>query len=402
MKFGRGCVGSSPARKVLSPGMPLNLLFDESTRVLTLSLDGLPALKAEIPDLGGGGAGKDGKDGINGKDGKDGVNGTNGTNGVNGTNGTNGVDGKDGQGVPTGGAIGQVLVKTGAADFATGWQDAPSGSGDFDPNDNADLNNLFARIAAHPNAVVVSDLAGNPIGYLIPATGAPTTPTFTALPAIAAPSAMLASATAALTAAGGATSDGNPVTYLWTYPQVNGSMTTSTNNPLNWTAPSTPGTYTVSLQAVASDGVTKSTVVTHDIVVSAAVITFTSPPTISGADNIVAGTTGNYSGAGAAASDGNPVTYEWILPDGSTSTTNPLAYTAPTTPGDYTLTVRAVASDGTKSAPVTKTITVDAVTFTAQPTINGDTTATVNGTVVLTASGGVASDGNPVTYEWTH
>ncbi|UJS26265.1 hypothetical protein [Thiothrix winogradskyi] len=47
-------------------------------------------------------------------------------------------------------------------------------------------------------------------------------------------------------------------------------MATSTLNPLSWVAPATPGTYTVSLQAVASDGVTKSNVVTHDIVVSAA------------------------------------------------------------------------------------------------------------------------------------
>lgn len=34
-----------------------------------------------------------------------------------------GVTGPPGAGVPTGGAVGQVLVKTGSGDYATGWSD---------------------------------------------------------------------------------------------------------------------------------------------------------------------------------------------------------------------------------------------------------------------------------------
>jgi hypothetical protein len=38
-----------------------------------------------------------------------------------GANGTNGSNGAPGVGVPTGGAVGQSLLKTGAGDYATGW-----------------------------------------------------------------------------------------------------------------------------------------------------------------------------------------------------------------------------------------------------------------------------------------
>ena len=97
----------------------------------------------------GGGSGAPGADGADGKSayelavqegfvgtlaqwldslkGADGVDGTDGVDGVDGANGTNGSNGSNGQGVPTGGAIGQILAKTDAGDFLTAWVDAPTG-----------------------------------------------------------------------------------------------------------------------------------------------------------------------------------------------------------------------------------------------------------------------------------
>ena len=68
--------------------------------------------------------------------------GTPGVNGTNGTNGTNGV------GVPVGGTVGQVLAKTSATDYATGWSNLlPSGFGSQSAN----------LVLAAPN-----NAAGNP------------------------------------------------------------------------------------------------------------------------------------------------------------------------------------------------------------------------------------------------
>lgn len=60
-------------------------------------------------------------DSLNGRDGNDGQDGTNGTNGSNGV------------GVPTGGAVGQVLAKSGAGDYATAWVNPPTGSAAAEP-----------------------------------------------------------------------------------------------------------------------------------------------------------------------------------------------------------------------------------------------------------------------------
>ena len=55
--------------------------------------------------------------------------GTAGTNGTNGTNGATGPQGPAGPGVPAGGTDGQVLTKTGSADYATQWSTLSAGGG---------------------------------------------------------------------------------------------------------------------------------------------------------------------------------------------------------------------------------------------------------------------------------
>lgn len=82
--------------------------------------------------------GKDGKDGAPGPQGelgKDGEQGPPGPEGPQGPAGIAGADGppgpagKDGEGVPPGGAAGQVLAKKTAADYDTQWIDPPEGGG---------------------------------------------------------------------------------------------------------------------------------------------------------------------------------------------------------------------------------------------------------------------------------
>lgn len=76
--------------------------------------------------------GLDGQDGAQGPQGPSGQDGAQGPIGLTGPPGADGADGADGAagpqgpGVATGGAVGDILFKTGAPDFATGWQ-APVG-----------------------------------------------------------------------------------------------------------------------------------------------------------------------------------------------------------------------------------------------------------------------------------
>lgn len=72
--------------------------------------------------------GADGAQGPKGDPGPKGDKGDPGAPGVKGDPGTPGADGAPGAGLPAGGAVGQVLAKTGAGDYATGWVDAAGGS----------------------------------------------------------------------------------------------------------------------------------------------------------------------------------------------------------------------------------------------------------------------------------
>ena len=74
-------------------------------------------------------AGPAGPQGPAGNDGAQGMKGDKGDPGNDGARGPAGAQGPAGQGVPTGGSVNQVLTKTGAADYATGWRNAPSGGG---------------------------------------------------------------------------------------------------------------------------------------------------------------------------------------------------------------------------------------------------------------------------------
>lgn len=126
--------------------------YDAQTGIVTFTSD--DGLGFTTGDLRGsaGSDGADGSDGQNGQDGADGLSayqiwinegntgteadflnsligadGADGTNGTDGQDGANGQDGADGQGVPSGGAAGQLLSKIDNTDYNTQWVDAPSG-----------------------------------------------------------------------------------------------------------------------------------------------------------------------------------------------------------------------------------------------------------------------------------
>ena len=91
---------------------------------------GLPGENGTSGTSGVNGAdGANGTSGVNGADGANGTSGTSGVNGADGTSGTSGVNGADGIGIPTGGATGQVLVKSSEVDYEVEWADQTGGGG---------------------------------------------------------------------------------------------------------------------------------------------------------------------------------------------------------------------------------------------------------------------------------
>jgi len=74
-------------------------------------------------------AGSTGAQGVQGNPGADGAQGLQGIQGIQGPPGDSGEQGVPGVGVPVGGTTGQVLAKTSAADYATGWVTPASGGG---------------------------------------------------------------------------------------------------------------------------------------------------------------------------------------------------------------------------------------------------------------------------------
>ena len=91
---------------------------------------GDPGPQGERGPTGADGAqGPNGDPGPKGDKGDPGAPGVKGDKGDPGAPGADGADGAPGVGVPTGGTVGQVLTKTGAGDYATGWADPTGGGG---------------------------------------------------------------------------------------------------------------------------------------------------------------------------------------------------------------------------------------------------------------------------------
>jgi len=187
--------------------------------------------------------------------------------------------------------------------------------------------------------------------------------------------------------------DGDTVTFSWTY---TGGSISGTGSTVTWTAPATPGVYTVT--AIVSDG--KGGTVTRSISITSTnrnpqISSLTATPAIvvAGGSSIVICT--------ASDADGDTLTYSWIYAGGSISETgSTITWTAPATFGIYTIT--AIVSDG-KGGTATQSVSIAVTNH--NPVISGltATPATVvtrgNSTIRCTASD---ADGDTLAYSWTY
>jgi len=129
---------------------------------------------------------------------------------------------------------------------------------------------------------------------------------------------------------------------------------TSTTNPQTVAIPTTAGEHTLTVKAVAADGKTASTTLK---------VTVAAPTTPEATKVTVTPTKVNDTTAKMTAtvtgSTFEKFLYHWDNEADKTSTSNPQTVAIPTTPGEHTLTVKAVAKDGT-SATKTLKVTVAA------------------------------------------
>lgn len=177
------------------------------------------------------------------------------------------------------------------------------------------------------------------------------------------------------------TASGGNGTYAWTStPQLN---TTSGAN-VTATPPSTPGTYTYTVNSSTGNPLCpSSTAATATITVNTCGCTVTA----SNSGNVCPGGTVNL-----FASNVTNATYAWTGPNGYTSTTqNPTGITMPNAPGTYTYTVIATVS----GVPCASTTTV---TVNALPTVSAGSYSPVCSNVSTVPLAGTPSGG---TYSGT-
>lgn len=133
-------------------------------------VQGPQGLKGDTGDQGpigltgpAGATGAQGPQGIKGDTGNTGATGpagATGSTGATGPAGPTGATGPAGPGVPVGGTIGQVLTKTGGADYATGWSDPASGGG----GGSSDPLDLISRPTVTSPAADTTRLFGHKVG----------------------------------------------------------------------------------------------------------------------------------------------------------------------------------------------------------------------------------------------
>jgi len=187
--------------------------------------------------------------------------------------------------------------------------------------------------------------------------------------------------------------DGNTLVYSWTY---TGGSISGTGSTVTWTAPATPGIYT--LTAIASDG--KGGTATRSISITA---TNRNPQISSLTATPVSVVTGGSSTVKCTASDpdGDTLTYSWIYAGGSISGTgSTVTWTAPSTFGIYIVT--AIVSDG-KGGTATQSVSIAVTNNNPQISSLTATPATLvtggNSTIRCTASD---PDGDTLAYSWTY
>jgi hypothetical protein len=187
--------------------------------------------------------------------------------------------------------------------------------------------------------------------------------------------------------------DGDTLTYSWIYA---GGSISGTGSTVTWTAPATFGIYTVT--AIVRDG--NGGTATRSVSIT---VTNRNPQISSLTATPATVVTGGNSTIGCTASDpdGDALTYSWIYTGGSISGSgNTVTWTAPSTPGVYTVTV--IVSDG-KGGAVTRSISITTTNHNPQISSLTATPTTVvtggNSTIRCTASD---PDGDTLTYSWIY
>ncbi|QDA74185.1 hypothetical protein EOT00_04245 [Listeria seeligeri] len=153
----------------------------------------------------------------------------------------------------------------------------------------------------------------------------------------------------------------------------------------------TAGDYTVTLNSVNSDGVEANPVTVTVTVEKAPAPVITADSTISYPKNSTVDSQQFYTDVSAATNDGSPITSDF-------ATVVDFA-----TPGDYTVTLNSVNSDGVVASPVTVTVTVEkapAPIITADNEITYMKNSTISSTQFLTDISATTNDGSPITSDF--
>ncbi|WP_270994476.1 LapB repeat-containing protein [Listeria seeligeri] len=153
----------------------------------------------------------------------------------------------------------------------------------------------------------------------------------------------------------------------------------------------TPGDYTVTLNSVNSDGVAADPVTVTVTVEKAPAPVITANSTVSYPKNSTVDSEQFYTDVNATTNDGSPITSDF-------DTVVDFA-----TPGDYTVTLNSVNSDGVAADPVTVTVTVEkapAPVITADSEITYMKNSTISSAQFLTDISATTNDGSPITSDF--
>jgi RHS repeat-associated protein len=266
---------------------------------------------------------------------------------------------------------------------------------------------------SNPNAVnptFVADVLGTYVLQLIVNDGTqnstPATVTITSgdVPPVANPGqAQMATIGSIVNLNGNASTDSDHqhLTYQWSMlskpPNSNAALSNATSATPYFT-PDESGNYVV--QLIVNDGYLNSAPAT--VVISTTYI----PPVANAGPNqtVNAGSTVQLSGAASTDTNGNPLTYSWAIlsqPNGGTATLSNATIVNPTFVANMigTYVAQLIVNDGTSSsAPVTTTITVNAL----PPAVNAGSNQTITLPVnSVTLNGSATDNGVPLTFTWS-
>ncbi|MBC2052136.1 LapB repeat-containing protein, partial [Listeria seeligeri] len=153
----------------------------------------------------------------------------------------------------------------------------------------------------------------------------------------------------------------------------------------------TPGNYTVTLNSVNSDGVAASPVTVTVTVEKDPAPVITADSTVSYPKNSTVDSQQFFDDINATTDDGSPITSDF-------DTVVDFA-----TPGDYTVTLNSVNSDGVAANPITVTVTVEkapAPIITADSEITYMKNSTISSAQFLTDISATTNDGSPITSDF--